>query len=167
MAAWCSCCQFAARIRLAFAVGRLRWGGGDWAASARGDEMLHCLNVPSLMHWANCKLKHKNNFLIFFLLLPLNLVLFTGKEQACFCRGKRSHRAQQWLRGKFGFASCRLVGGKTKFSSCGANTIKLLLLIKQPFHKLNSWLGAAQWFCWLPQAKVLCGERLMRQLVTN
>lgn len=58
-------------------------------------------------------------------------------------------------------------GGKTKFSSCGANTIKLLLLIKQPFHKLNSWLGAAQWFCWLPQAKVLCGERLMRQLVTN
>lgn len=48
-------------------------------------------------------------------------------------------------------------GGETKFSNCGADKIKLLLLIKQPFHKLNSWLGTAWVSCWLPQAKVPSG----------
>lgn len=48
-------------------------------------------------------------------------------------------------------------GGETKFSNCGADKTKLLVLIKQPLLKLNSWLGAVQFSCWLPQSKVPSG----------
>lgn len=52
-------------------------------------------------------------------------------------------KEQQWLRGKFVFASCGLVGWETKLSNCAANKIKLLLLIAATISQIEFLVGGS------------------------